>query len=297
MIIRRVIFVVSFLLVLSLTGCANQGGEVAGKGDEVVAGEVNTSIAFDKDKVNADNTDGVSVSDREVKITKSGLYTLSGTWNDGQIVVDMDKESEAVLLLDGVNITNTKSAPIYIKSADKVKIELADGKDNILTDAEFYVFDDPQETKPNACIYGKDDITIKGSGNLTVNANYNNGIGTKNDLKITGGNITINAFNNGLKGNDSMTITGGNIEITAAGDGIEVTNEEDIDKGFVKISGGKIKIKAKDDAIKGVTGVSIHNADVKVSADGEDVKCEGPKYIDEDCISPLEPDDTVSGDL
>jgi len=89
------------------------------------------------------------------------------------------------------NITNTKSAPIYVKSAEKVKIELADGKDNVLTDAEFYEFEDPQDNKPNACIYSRDDITIKGNGNLTVNADFNNGIGTSNDLKITGGNITV----------------------------------------------------------------------------------------------------------
>jgi len=37
-------------------------------------------------------------------------------------MVDIGKESEAVLVLDGVNITNTKSAPIYVKSAEKVKM-------------------------------------------------------------------------------------------------------------------------------------------------------------------------------
>jgi len=47
------------------------------------------------------------------------MYTFSGTWNDGQILVDIGKESEAVLVLDGVNITNTKSAPIYVKSAER----------------------------------------------------------------------------------------------------------------------------------------------------------------------------------
>jgi len=97
---------------------------------------------------------------------------------------------------------------------------LADGKDNVLTDAEFYEFEDPQDNKPNACIYSRDDITIKGNGNLTVNADFNNGIGTSNDLKITGGNITVKAFNNGLKGNDSVTISGGNIDITAEADGL-----------------------------------------------------------------------------
>jgi len=215
------------------------------------------------------------------------MYTFSGTWNDGQILVDIGKESEAVLVLDGVNITNTKSAPIYVKSAEKVKIELADGKDNVLTDAEFYEFEDPQDNKPNACIYSRDDITIKGNGNLTVNADFNNGIGTSNDLKITGGNITVKAFNNGLKGNDSVTISGGNIDITAEADGIKVENTEEPHKGYVNITGGTIKIRAKDDAIDSVRSVSINNADVKVSV-GARCKCEGVLNIAEGCLGKLE---------
>ena len=287
MIIKKSILVASILVALALTGCRDRGKEVVQQ-DEVIPGAVNTNIVFDNDKVNADNTDGVSVGDKEVKITKAGVYVFRGTWNDGQILVDIGKESEAVLLLDGVNITNTKSAPIYIKSADKAKIELAEGKDNTLTDAEFYVFDDPQETKPNACIYSNDDITIKGYGNLTVNAKYNNGIGTKNDLKISSGNIIVNAFNNGLKGNDSVTINGGSIEINADADGIKVSNEEKINKGFVKIIGGRLKIKAKDDAIDSTTSVSVNNADVKVSVDGQDVKCAGTIDIAEGCITTIE---------
>lgn len=285
--IRKFIFVTSILVASTLTGCGEKQKEAVQQ-NEVVPGAVNSKIVFDNDKVNADNIDGVIVGDKEVKITKPGLYVFSGTWNDGQILVDIGKESEAVLLLDGVNITNRKSAPIYIKSADKVKIELADNKDNILTDTEYYVFEAPQENKPNACIYSQDDITIKGNGNLTVNANYNNGIGTSNDLKITGGNITVRAINNGLKGNDSVTISGGYIDITAEADGIKVSNEVDLHKGIVNITGGTIKIKAKDDAIDSVRSVTVNNADVKVSVDGKDVKCEGVVNIAEGCISTFE---------
>ncbi|GAE89756.1 carbohydrate-binding domain-containing protein [Acetivibrio straminisolvens] len=285
--IRKLILATSILIALTLTGCGDKGtGAVQQNG--VSTGEINAKIVFDNDKVNADTVDGLSISEREVKITKPGLYTFSGTWSDGQILVDVGKESEAVLVLDGVNITNKKSAPIYVKSAEKVKIELADGKDNVLTDAEFYEFDDPQDNKPNACLYGKDDITIKGNGNLIVNANYNNGIGTSNDLKITGGNITVRAFNNGLKGNDSVTISGGNIDITSEADGIKVDNAEEVHKGFVNITGGSLKIRAKDDAIDSVRSVTVNNADVKVSVGGREIKCEGILNIAEGCISPLE---------
>lgn len=274
-------------MALVLVGCSEKKQEVV-QPSEVVPGAVNAKIVFDNDKVNADNIDGLTVGDREVKITKPGSYTFSGTWNDGQILVDVGKESEAILVLDGVNITNTKSAPIYIKSAEKVKIELADGKENVLTDAEFYEFENPQDNKPNACIYSRDDITIKGNGSQIVNANYNNGIGTSNDLKITGGNITVKAFNNGLKGNDSVTISGGNINITAEADGIKVDNTEKAHKGFVNITGGRIKIKAKDDGIDSTRSVTVNNADVKVSVGGQDVKCEGIMSIAEGCISALE---------
>jgi len=39
-------------------------------------GDVNAKIVFDNDKVNADNVDGLSVSEREVKITKPGCIRL-----------------------------------------------------------------------------------------------------------------------------------------------------------------------------------------------------------------------------
>ena len=72
--------------------------------------------------------------------------------------------------------------------------------------------------------YSKDDLTISGNGTLTVNGNYNNGIVSKDDLKITGGNITVTAVNNGIKGKDSVRIKDGNIKVTAGGDGIKTDN-------------------------------------------------------------------------
>ena len=80
--------------------------------------------------------------------------------------------------------------PISFK---KAIISLAEGTENNITDGETYVFEDESSNDPNAAIFSKDDMTIIGSGKLTVNANYNNGIASNDDLKIQSGNIIVNA--------------------------------------------------------------------------------------------------------
>ena len=101
---------------------------------------------------------------------------------------------------------------------------MPDGTTNTITDGDSYTFEDSTTDEPNATIFSKDDLTIRGNGTLTVNANYNNGITSKDDLKITGGNITITSADDGLMGKDSITIKGGNITINASGDGLKSTN-------------------------------------------------------------------------
>ena len=79
------------------------------------------------------------------------------------------------------------------------------------------MYDEADSNEPNAAIYSKSDLAIGGTGSLTVNANYNHGIQSKDDLKITGGNLTVNAANDGLKGRDAVVVRDGVITITAGG--------------------------------------------------------------------------------
>lgn len=76
-------------------------------------------------------------------------------------------------------------------------------------------------------------MTIIGSGKLTVNANYNNGIASNDDLKIQSGNIIVNAKNNGIKGKDCINVTDGNITINSKGDGMKADNTTDDSKGYI----------------------------------------------------------------
>ena len=129
-----------------------------------------------------------------------------------------------------------------------------------------------------ACIYAKDDLTIKGEGTLIVNGNYNNGIHTSNDLRIKNGLITVKAKNNGLKGKETVAISGGTINITTTeGDGIKSDTEDATDlasgKGSIEITGGEITINSAFDGITAANAVTIANGEstnptIKVTAGG-----------------------------
>lgn len=226
--------------------------------------------------------DGATVEGDVITISKAGDYKVSGTLSNGQIVVEVSKEHKVTLKLNGVNITCAFSAPIAILSADKVEIKLIEGTENTLTDT---MRGDPEDSKlPNACLYSADDITIKGTGILNVFGYNNNGIGTKNDLRINGGIINVAALNNALKGKDSVAISGGRITITGSDDGIKADEEEDEEEGFVSITGATVYITASDDAIQAYRSVTIRDASVYTYAADMSINCDGTISIAPGCL-------------
>ena len=127
--------------------------------------------------------EGATVNGSSVTVTAAGTYQISGTLTDGQIIVDTADAENVTLVLDGVDITSQTSAPIYVANAEKVIMILAAGSENIVTDGDTYLALD-ESGEPNATIFSKDDLTINGEGALIVNANYNNGIVSKDDLNM-----------------------------------------------------------------------------------------------------------------
>lgn len=211
---------------------------------------------------------GAEVSNNKVTITKAGTYSVSGKIEDGQILVDAGAEDKVYIILNGADIKCSNSAPIYVKNAKKAIISLADGTENNITDGETYVFEDESSNDPNAAIFSKDDMTIIGTGKLTVNANYNNGIASNDDLKIQSGNIIVNAKNNGIKGKDCINVTDGNITINSKGDGMKADNTTDETKGYIYIEGGKINITSSQDGIQAETELLIADGDITIKTGG-----------------------------
>jgi len=212
---------------------------------------------------------GVTVVDNSKLIIASvATYHISGTLDDGQIIVNTDEKGTVKLILNGVNITCTSSAPIYVTNAQKTVINLADGTENIITDGENYTFKDAQTDEPGAAIFSKDDLTINGSGSLTVNANYKNGIQSKDDLKITGGTIIVTAVNDGIKGKDSITYKNADITINAGADGMQSSNDSNEEKGYVLIESGTINVVAGNDGIQAETYLAVSGGNINIESGG-----------------------------
>lgn len=212
--------------------------------------------------------EGATVDGSTVTITLAGTYSISGALNDGQIIVNSADEEKVTLVFNGVNIANSTGAPIIVVNAEKTIITLAAGTENYVTDGQSYVLDSAESDEPNAAIFSSDDLTINGDGALVVNANYNNGIASKDDLKITGGNITVNAVNDGLKGKDSIAIKDGYITVNAGSDGLQSHNDTDAEKGYVAIEGGTLNITAGLDGIQAETSVLVSGGAMSITTGG-----------------------------
>ena len=222
-------------------------------------------ITLNGDSVTADDKN-VEVDGSKVTITGAGTYVLSGTLSDGQIVVDSDDKDSVRLVLNGAEITCSNSSAIWVKDGDTI-ITLADGTENTLTDGAEYTTDS-EDDEPKAAVYAKDDLTFNGSGSLTVNGNYENGIQCKDALKFMSGTYTITAANNGLVGKDSVSVKDGSYTITSGGDGIKSTNTDETDKGYVIIDGGTFTITAEGDGIQAETLLRVNDGAFTITTGG-----------------------------
>lgn len=212
---------------------------------------------------------GASAEGSIVSISSSGSYILSGTLTDGKVIVDTEDEDPVKLVLDGVNITSSDNAPLAIMSAEKAIVTLKAGSENVLTDAEEYVFASEDEDEPNAAFFSKGDLTITGEGSLTVNANYNDGIASKDGLLIKSGSIEVIAADDGIRGKDYLIVEGGDMTINAGGDGFKSDNDEDADRGYIYIQGGTINIAAANDGMQAETDLLVEDGSISiVTADG-----------------------------
>ena len=212
--------------------------------------------------------EGLGVEGNIVTITAPGTYVVTGTSSDGQIIVNAGDEEDVVLVLNGVNLTNTSTAPVYVMNADKTVITLAEGTINTITDSVNYVFPDAETDEPNAAIFSKDDLTINGTGTLVVNGNYNHGIFSKNDLKITGGILKVTSVNDAIKGKDLVAVLDADITVNAGGDGIQSSNAEEASKGVVLIEAGIFNITAGTDAIQAETNLLIKDGEITLVSGG-----------------------------
>ena len=212
-------------------------------------------------------SDLVTISESTATITGAGNYVLTGSLSNGQIVVNVDGGETIRLILKEADIHCESGAPIFIQDGKKVIIWLAEGTENDLSDGSNYVFEG-DEDEPNATLFSKSDLSIAGTGMLTIDASYADAIASKDGLVIASGKIGITAADDGIRGKDYTVIRGGIFTIEAAGDGITSTNEDDPVRGYVSVENGTFTIVAGGDGIQAVTDVMITAGEFDITAGG-----------------------------
>ncbi len=240
------------------------------------AADDSISITLNGNSAETSDSSAVSISGSCITIQQAGKYTVSGTLSDGQIIVNVSKEDKVNLHLNGADIFCSSSAPLYIVSADTCTLHLDSGSVNYLTDTA--------ENALSACLFSKDDLTIKGDGALVVSGNHKHGIKSNNDLKIKNGALTVTAVSAGIYGEDSIQITGGSTVIASSKDGFKVSNTENAEKGFFYMEGGSADVQnAAGNGIEAVTGVTICGGSMAIHSAKKAVNCDA-QSITEGCL-------------
>lgn len=204
-----------------------------------------------------------------LKIVRGGTYTISGTLSDGRIAVRAQGE-DVVLILNGVNVTCSNSAPLYVNKASSVTLLLNGTTENVFTDGTSYDYSleygDAVEEEPNACVFSKADLIIRGTGSFTVNAHCNSGIIGKDTLQIINTTVSVSAVNNGINGKDSLTVQNSTLSVNAGGDALRSTQEKDPSLGWAAFRDSNIYLVAGEDGIQVETAITVDNCSMSVTA-------------------------------
>ena len=241
-----------------------------------------TAFTFTDIAITAKDGDytGYGIDGTALTIEAAGTYIVSGSCQSGSITVKKGVTG-VTLVLSGLTLTADGTAAIACNKSSGVTIVAQDGTTNILSDTETNNDDSyPDNTDAeNAVIKCKDgsQVTLCGSGSLTVNANGKNGIksGATTDeegeawLVIRDLTLTISApVNDAINAEASLTILSGDLTIDAGDDAVHSdyyltvgaagtdgptitvnSCNEGLEAADLSIAGGNITIHAGDDCL------------------------------------------------
>lgn len=264
--------------------------------DQNTAWTAATAITLSGDTATVSGS-GAYANGGSVTIASAGYYDVTGTLTDGSLTVDAGKNAKVFLRLNGVTITCSDDAAIRVDQADKVFLTLAEGTENTVTSGENYS-EAALADKTDGAIFAHDDLTINGSGALTVTAAYKHGIAANDSLRITGGKITVTAPADTVHVNDSLHITGAAITLSAGDDAIHSDTSvailggsitvntccEGIEAPEILVEDGAVTVTSTDDGINACGTETSDGSLPSVTINGGTVTLLNPSGRDADGI-------------
>lgn len=235
-----------------------------------------TSFVFSSNSITATegDYDGYKIEGTDLTINSAGTYIVSGSCSDGSITVKKGTTG-VTLVLDGLDLTSSDTAPIACNKSTQVNIVAASGTTNTLTDSaqnndENYADNTNAENAVLKCKDGSQ-VTLSGSGSLTINAKGKNGIksGATTDeegeasLTIQDLTLNINApVNDAINAEQVLTVKSGNLTISAGDDAIHCDLTLNI--GASGTTGPTIHVTDAYEALEGAT-LNVYSGDITIN--------------------------------
>ncbi|MBQ1834673.1 MAG: carbohydrate-binding domain-containing protein, partial [Oscillospiraceae bacterium] len=116
---------------LLLAGCSAQKTGDAAETQAASAGSEHT-ITLSGSTASCSSA-SVTIDGGTITITGAGTYELTGTLDDGMVIVNAGDEDDVELVLNNASITSGTSAAIYIANCGDATVTLAAGSENALT--------------------------------------------------------------------------------------------------------------------------------------------------------------------
>lgn len=285
---KMISMLLAVALALAAVGCSGGSAIVSGAKptktpavqSTIDLTEVTASFVFsEKGVAAAGDADAYGLDGTALTIHKPGSYLFSGVCADGSIKVKKGTTG-VTLLLNGLDLTSTDTAPIVCAKSTEVTILAVADTVNTLTDSERNNADDfpTNENAENAVIKCKDgsQVVLCGSGSLNLAAKGKNGIKSGSSLDGREASLTIRELtldidapvNDAVNAEQSLNIESGSISIFAgddalhsdlvlnigaegtAGPTIDITDcEEGIEGAALNIFSGEISIRSNDDCL------------------------------------------------
>lgn len=232
---------------------------------------------------------GYKIEGTALTIKESGTYVVSGACANGTIVVKKNVTG-VTLVLNGLTLSASATAPITCNKGSEVSIVAAAGTVNNLADDKYnnddtYTDETLYPDIENAVIKCKDgsNVTICGTGTINITANGKNGIKGGYDLyeedeegnatstllstsSLTIKEVTLNItanVNDGLKSDKELNILSGKITVSAVDDGIKCDYVMNI--GAEGTDGPTINVKKATEGIEAAT-LNVYSGNITVNA-------------------------------
>ena len=223
------------------------------------------------------DSDAAQISGSQITLTEEGTYILSGSLEDGMVIVDGEDSAKVQLVLDNVQIgCSTSAASHGISGKDSVRIAsgsytITSGKDGIhaenaddttlgflyIEDGTFTIH--AQGDGLSAGVYlqiEEGDFTVTtGDGGATVTLDKGSTDSGPGFFGAPTDSTTEEAdtvSQKGVKADGTLTISGGSFQIDTVDDAIHAN-------GDLLIAGGEFNLSTGDDGIHSDTALTIQD--------------------------------------